>query len=243
MKSHLFNGRNFFQRSEVISLELSHRVSDFWLIARRRCERQTPLNPSRGRGRAVFSFFFFSRELTLKGGGAGGEVERSAFVFFNHPEKEPERVASYVWIGGRADGRGEREPVHGCPLRGCRCCSTSDPQWSLKGMQNDVHIFPAEVNVCSAMLRLVSLLCNIFYAVSNITAEVSVKILERWDCSPFVAELIFILQFASSRNFFVLFLFPGISFRFLRNIMFVLSSIWGATLWFNRFRQQALSII
>lgn len=65
-----------FPPGEVISLELSHRVSDFWLIARRRCERHRhPWIQTRQEGCLFFFFSFFTRVERLKGG--GGEKEES----------------------------------------------------------------------------------------------------------------------------------------------------------------------
>lgn len=108
-----------FPPGEVISLELSHRVSDFWLIARRRCERHRhPWIQTRQEGCLFFFFFFFHESWTVerRRRREGREREREGrfvSVFFNHPEKEPRTcLASYVWIE-EFDGRGEREPVHG----------------------------------------------------------------------------------------------------------------------------------
>lgn len=80
-----------FPPSEVISLELSHRVSDFWLIARRRCERHRhPWIPAAVRR----GCFFFTRVNGWKEEEKGRKREREreeefVSVFFNHPEKEP----------------------------------------------------------------------------------------------------------------------------------------------------------
>lgn len=88
-----------FPPSEVISLELSHRVSDFWLIARRRCERHRhPWIPVR-RGA------FFSRELTVEGKREREEERGSCPCFLIILKRSLERVASYVWIE-EIDGRG-----------------------------------------------------------------------------------------------------------------------------------------
>lgn len=109
-----------FPTSEVISLELSHRVSDFWLIARRRCQRRRhPWIRRVGRDASLLfssllSFFLssFSRRTKVNGWNeelVKGERHRWAWsvsVFFNHPEKELERVASYVWIGQMLEWKG-----------------------------------------------------------------------------------------------------------------------------------------
>ena len=96
-----------FPASEVISLELSHRVSDFWLIAPPPPPlrtTQTPLNPPRPEGcfysflffLFLFFFFFFTRVNSRKEK-RKREKERLKWtwsVFFNHAEKKLKRVAS-----------------------------------------------------------------------------------------------------------------------------------------------------
>lgn len=119
MKSHLFNGRNFSNERSHLPRAFSSSIGFLADRAPPLPTTQTPLNPPRWEGCFSSLLFFLSfflssffRRTKVNGWNeklVKGERHRWAWsvsVFFNHPEKELERVASYVWIGQMLEWKG-----------------------------------------------------------------------------------------------------------------------------------------